>query len=82
MKLFRKPVAWILAIPLVCTALVSFKGDDHNFLISKYLDIFHSVFRELDMMYVDTFDVAEVMEELCYSPRMNSSNMAPVAFTA
>ena len=62
MKLFRKPVAWILAIPLVCTALVSFKGDDHNFLISKYLDIFHSVFRELDMMYVDTLDVATTIE--------------------
>ena len=62
MKHFRKPVAWILAIPLVCTALVSFKGDDHNFLISKYLDIFHSVFRELDMMYVDTLDVATTIE--------------------
>lgn len=62
MKHFRKPVAWILAIPLVCTALVSFKGDDHNFLISKYLDIFHSVFRELDMMYVDTLNVATTIE--------------------
>lgn len=62
MKHFRKPVAWILAIPLVCTALVSFKGDGHNFLISKYLDIFHSVFRELDMMYVDTLDVATTIE--------------------
>lgn len=62
MKHFRKSVVWLLAIPLVCTALVSFKGDDRNFLISKYLDIFHSVFRELDMMYVDTLDVADAIE--------------------
>lgn len=62
MKHFRKSVVWLLAIPLVCTALVSFKGDDRNFLISKYLDIFHSVFRELDMMYVDTLDVPDAIE--------------------
>ena len=58
----RKSVVWLLAIPLVATALVSFKGDDRNFLASKYLDIFHSVFRELDMMYVDTLDVANAIE--------------------
>ncbi len=62
MKHFRKPIVWILAIPLVCTALISFKGDDRNFLISKYLDIFHSVFRELDMIYVDTIDVGTTIE--------------------
>lgn len=62
MKHFRKSVLWILAIPLICTALVSFKGDDRNFLASKYIDIFHSVFRELDMMYVDTLDIAYTIE--------------------
>lgn len=62
MKCFRKSVVWVLAIPVVCTALVSFKGDERNFLISKYFDIFHSVFRELDMLYVDTLDVANTIE--------------------
>lgn len=61
-KYFRKSVVWLLAIPLVCTALVGFKGDDRNFQISKYLDVFHSVFRELDMMYVDTLDIANTIE--------------------
>ena len=62
MKHLRKVWVWALAIPCACVALMSFKGDDRNFLISKYLDIFHTVFRELDMMYVDTIDVAETIE--------------------
>ena len=62
MKNFRKSWAWVLALPIVCVALMSFKGDNRNFLLSKYLDIFHSVFRELDMMYVDTIDVANAIE--------------------
>lgn len=62
MKLFRKLWAWLLAVPLMCLALMSFKGDNRNALISRYLDIFHSVFRELDMMYVDTLDVANAIE--------------------
>ena len=62
MKHLRKVWVWVLAIPLACVTLMSFKGDNRNFLISKYLDIFHTVFRELDMMYVDTIDVAETVE--------------------
>lgn len=62
MKLFHKRWSWLLAAPLTCLALMSFKGDNRNALISRYLDIFHSVFRELDMMYVDTIDVAGAIE--------------------
>ena len=62
MKHLRKVWVWAFAIPCVCVALMSFKGDDRNFTISKYLDLFHSVFRELDMMYVDTLDVADAVE--------------------
>ena len=62
MRLFRKIGVWVLAIPFVCVALMSFRGDNRNFLMSKYIDIFHSVFRELDMMYVDTIDIANAVE--------------------
>ena len=62
MKMLRKPLGWLLAAPLICLVLMSFKGDNRNALISRYLDIFHSVFRELDMMYVDTLDVAGAIE--------------------
>lgn len=61
MKPFRKYLIWLLALPVACVALMGFKGDERNFLMSKHLDIFHAVFRELDLMYVDTFDVAEVI---------------------
>lgn len=49
-------------MPLVCVSLTAFKGDERNFNISKHLDIFHSVFRELDLCYVDTLDVAKVVD--------------------
>ena len=62
MKHLRKLWVWLLAMPLACVALMSFKGDERNFQISKYLDIFHSVFRELDMIYVDTIDIAGTIE--------------------
>ena len=62
MKCLRKAWLWAIALPCASLALMSFKGDDRNFQISKYLDIFHAVFRELDMMYVDTIDVANAIE--------------------
>lgn len=57
----RKHLIYLLALPLIGTLLMGFKGDNRNFLISKHLDIFHSIFRELDMMYVDTIDAGEVI---------------------
>ena len=62
MKKLLKSWAWVLALPVLYVALMSFRGDNRNFLLSKYLDLFHSVFRELDMMYVDTIDVADAIE--------------------
>ena len=38
------------------------KEDDRNFQIVKSLDVFNSVFKELDMFYVDSIDPKEVME--------------------
>ena len=62
MKHTRKHILWIAIVPLVCVSLTAFKGDERNFNISKHLDIFHSVFRELDLCYVDTLDVAKVVD--------------------
>lgn len=62
MKYFRKSLLWILLLPLVCIVFSAFKGDNRNFLLSKHLDIFHAVFRELDLMYVDTIDIAGTLE--------------------
>ena len=38
------------------------KTDDRNFQIVKSLDVFNSVFKELDMFYVDSIDPKEVVE--------------------
>lgn len=62
MKYFRKSLLWVLLLPLVCIVFVAFKGDNRNFLTSKYLDVFHAVFRELDLMYVDTIDIPGTLE--------------------
>ena len=62
MKYFRKSLLWLLLLPLVCIVFSAFKGDNRNFLLSKHLDIFHAVFRELDLMYVDTIDIAGTLE--------------------
>lgn len=41
-------------IVMLGMGMASFKEDDRNFQISKNLDIFNSIFKELDMFYVDT----------------------------
>lgn len=59
---FKKHWLWIALLPATCATFLSFKGDERNFLISKHLSIFHSVFRELDMLYVDTINITEVID--------------------
>ena len=62
MRTLRKYLLLLLLLPCLYLIAVAFKGDSRNFLISKHLDIFHAAFRELDMMYVDTLDVAKVID--------------------
>lgn len=54
----------ILVVVLSVSGLFfGFKSsDDRNFQIVKSLDVFNSVFKELDMFYVDTLDPKEVIE--------------------
>lgn len=46
---------WLLA--LGCWA----QNDDHNFKIAKNLDVFNAIYKNLEMMYVDTLDADEVV---------------------
>lgn len=46
---------------ILCLCLVGFKGDNHNFQVSKNLDVFNSIFKELDLFYVDTINPQEVI---------------------
>ena len=34
---------------------------DHNFMVSKNIEIFNDIYRYLDMIYVDTLDANEVI---------------------
>ncbi|MBR6456626.1 MAG: S41 family peptidase [Prevotella sp.] len=36
-------------------------GDDHNFEVAKNLDVFSTIYKHLDLMYVDTLDANEVI---------------------
>lgn len=49
-------------VVLLGLGLSSFKDDDRNFQIAKNLDIFNSIFKELDMFYVDTIDPEKMIE--------------------
>lgn len=57
----RKTLAGALIV-LVGMGILSFKEDDRNFQISKNLDLFNSMFKELDMFYVDTLNPEKVIQ--------------------
>lgn len=50
-----------ICVSLLCLCWAGFKRDNHNFQISKNLDVFNSVYKELDMFYVDTIDPQKVI---------------------
>ena len=49
-------------IVMLGMGMTSFKEDDPNFKISKNLDIFNSIFKELDMFYVDTVNAEKMIQ--------------------
>lgn len=49
-------------VVLLAVGFSSFKKDDRNFQISKNLDIFNSIFKELDLFYVDTIDAEKMIQ--------------------
>ncbi|MCR5131362.1 MAG: S41 family peptidase [Prevotella sp.] len=48
----------MLFAPTTATAQTS---DDHNLNVAKNLDVFTAIYKQLDMMYVDTLDANEVI---------------------
>lgn len=63
MKKNGKFISICMGVLLLGGILFGFsKADDRNFQIVKSLDVFNSVFKELDMFYVDTIDPKEVVE--------------------
>lgn len=56
-------VAGALAVGSLSLALISFAGDKRNFEIVKNLDIFYSVFKELNAYYVDDTDPKKLVNK-------------------
>ena len=57
----RKMLAGVFIV-MLGMGMTSFKEDDPNFQISKNLDIFNSIFKELDMFYVDTVNAEKMIQ--------------------
>lgn len=49
-------------IVMLGMGMTSFKEDERNFQISKNLDIFNSIFKELDLFYVDTVNAEKMIQ--------------------
>lgn len=58
----KKKTLIIGIVLALCIGFVGFKNDDHNFQVSKNLDVFNSIFKELDLFYVDTINPQEVIK--------------------
>ena len=50
-----------LACLLLATMSWAQADADHNFKVAKNLEVFNTIYRNLDMMYVDTLDADEVV---------------------
>ena len=61
----KKSTKWSVSVLLILTmsfGLVSFNKDDRNFEIVKNLDIFYTLFRELNSYYVDETDPGKLIK--------------------
>ena len=65
MKIFKKNgILLILAALLLgSTLFFGFNRDEKNFEISKNLNIYHTLFRELNMFYVDEIDSGDLIKK-------------------
>ena len=51
----------LLAAITSSTATLAQNDSDHNFEVKKQLDVFNAIYKNLDMIYVDTLDAQEVV---------------------
>ena len=56
-----KKILISLLVLLLAVPVVAQKGKDHDFNVAKNMDIFNSIYKNLDLMYVDTLDANEVV---------------------
>lgn len=62
-KIFFNKVSYFIISIVLILVLVSNTRDERNFSISKGLSIYASLFRELNMFYVDDFEPTDLVEK-------------------
>ena len=50
-----------LVAAMVCLPSMAQTESDHNFEVKKNLDVFNAIYKNLDLIYVDTLDAEEVI---------------------
>jgi len=60
MKMFAKKFRWYILLSLTLIGLLSFKIGDNYFEIAKNLELYASVFREINTYYVDGIDAGKL----------------------
>lgn len=63
MKIFSGRLKYVFIAFALVVILLSATRDERNFSISKSLSIYATLFRELDMFYVDAFEPQELVEK-------------------
>lgn len=64
MKVLHKKLRWLVAVVLISTAGFSlYSFSDDYFEISRNLDIFATLFRELNIYYVDETKPGDLMKK-------------------
>ncbi len=58
--MMRKSII-LLLLAVITPGIYAQKDDTHDFNVAKNLDVFNSIYKYLDMMYVDTLDADEVI---------------------
>lgn len=57
----KRTILILLAVCMAATGLQAQKSKGHNFEVGKNLDIFNTIYKNLDLMYVDTLNPSEVI---------------------
>ena len=57
-----KKILFSLLVILMALPSVAQKDKDHDFKVAKNMDVFNAIYKNLDLMYVDTLDADEVIE--------------------
>lgn len=62
-KITGKVKRTLIIVAVVCSSILSFSFVDYYFQYSKDLDIFTSLFRDINIYYVDTIDSGKLMKK-------------------